>query len=128
MAYCYLTKSWVKLSASSPEIIEAVNAWNAALERHARTGWKGHATDRRKYIALDEEVNGEHFASGHFLIDRETGDIWTIRGYGQRGGIVMNLRDWVAYWNSAPGRDAQRGAYNGSTGRQAGGFRPTVLS
>lgn len=76
--------------------LAAAHSWRA-------NGWSVVivAEDRRKYIAIDEtdaldgEVRGSN-RSGRFLVDRETGDVFTIRGYGQRGhriGTVEGLTE-----------------------------------
>lgn len=95
------------LSASSPEIRELLEAFKANQDvAHTRTGgWymKPIAEDRKKYIAIDEvdrdataPFHYPHIShrGGRFLIDRNDGVVYTIKGYGQRGyrvGTVESL-------------------------------------
>src|SRR5258708_470804 len=91
----------VTLSANSPEIRDLV----AAYEENRNLGSFGYlrnaypytivAIDRRKYVAIDETC-GEVHHSGRFLVDRATGEVYSIRGYGQRGhrvGTVAGLTE-----------------------------------
>lgn len=51
------------------------------------------ASDRNKFIALDQGVNATG-ASGVFLLEKETGYVWSIKGYGKKNRIIRtSLRE-----------------------------------
>lgn len=93
------------LSATSPEVVEFVAAYEENRNLGVSQEWRANgwrvvivAAERRKYLAIDEsDAYGEEDAqldvhrSGRFLVDRETGTVYTIRGYGQRGHRVGAL-------------------------------------
>jgi hypothetical protein len=85
------------LSSTSPEVVEFLKRWHTAArvefaKRHSSkwaeetydTNHAKHATDRRKYIACDEGPHDRDGGgrSGVYLIERETGRVFTIKGYG----------------------------------------------
>jgi hypothetical protein len=91
-------------TASSPEVVAFMAAVqdnrNLAVGRDWRAnGWEVRiiASDRRKYIAVDEtdafegEVMADVHRSGRFLVDRATGYVYTIEGYGRKGSFVGTL-------------------------------------
>ena len=45
------------------------------------------ATDRNKFIALDYGDTDTTSASGCFLVEKATGYVWTIKGYGKKNRI-----------------------------------------
>src|SRR6266700_6580121 len=61
--------------------------------------------DRRKYIAIDEQYMAGEGAfigrSGRFLIDRATGIVYTIKGYGQRGYRIGTVTGLTAQYRDA---------------------------
>jgi len=85
------------LTAQSPEIRELLTAWHeagrAAFERSYTslqydTYEPKTVKERRKYLALDRGT------SGYFLVDRATGEVFSIKGYGvpnRRVGTVEEL-------------------------------------
>ena len=82
------------LSARSPAVV----AFVAAFEENQNVA--GHpmtvvASDRRKYIAIDEVDRGAtppyYYRNGRFLVDRADGRVYAIRGYGQRGEPIGSL-------------------------------------
>jgi hypothetical protein len=63
------------------------------------------ALDRRAMIALD------HGTSGCFLVEKATGYVWSIRGYGKKNRVVWaSLADAVASYEKANAEARQRGA------------------
>lgn len=87
------------LTDTSPEVREFVAAAqenrDLAKQRSAPSGYRIVVVVRRKYLAVDEiptfegrDCSGQ---SGRFLVDRETAEVFTIRGYGQRGWRVGTL-------------------------------------
>ena len=97
------------LSASSPEIRAFVEAYEEnrglAFRRGRGPGFTRPyiiAEDRQKYISIDEADHGDespgflHSRQGRFLIDRNDGVVYNIKGYGKRGyraGTVEQLTD-----------------------------------
>lgn len=74
------------LTADSPEVRDFLDAWHES----GRAGFVGscpsldydgydpkRAVDRKKYIALDRGT------SGVYLVDKATGEVWTIAAYGR---------------------------------------------
>lgn len=51
--------------------------------------WKLSFKEKKKYWYIDQ---GQRY--GRWLVDKVTGDIWTIKGYGQRGYPVGGLLCW----------------------------------
>jgi hypothetical protein len=99
--------------ADSPEIRRFV----AAYEENQNIA--GHscqiiAEDRRKYIAIDEERAGSR--SGRFLIDRTTGIVYTIKGYGQRGYSVGTVTGLTAQYRDATATYDPRSRMHTETG------------
>ena len=75
-----------------------MTAFVAAFEENQNVA--GHpmtvvASDRRKYIAIDEVDRGAtppyFYRNGRFLVDQADGRVYTIRGYGQRGDPIGSL-------------------------------------
>lgn len=74
------------LTAESPEIIEFLKAWHengrASFERtyqnldYDSPSYAKTAKTRKRFIACDRGTGGE------FLVDRTTGDVWSIKAYG----------------------------------------------
>jgi hypothetical protein len=93
----------ITYSADSPAVVAFMQAVqdnrNLAVSKDWRAnGWEVRivATDRRKYIAVDEAdaFEGElqdHHRGGRFLVDRATGVVYTIEGYGKRGRACGTL-------------------------------------
>jgi hypothetical protein len=98
----------ITYSADSPEVVAFMTAVqdnrNLAVSRDWRAnGWEVRivASDRRKYIAIDEAdaYQGElqdHHRGGRFLVDRTNGYVYTIEGYGKRGRFVGTLEGLTA--------------------------------
>lgn len=90
-----------RYSADSP----AVRDFIAAAEENRSQGegvygFRGlRAENRRKYIAIDEDLGGQW--SGRFLVDREDGTVYGIRGYGQRGHYIGTLASLAAQYREA---------------------------
>lgn len=100
------------LTAESPEVVEFIAAYQE--NKNLAHSWRYVivATARRKYLAIDEaDDNGdgtpsEFHRSGRFMVDRETGAVYMIRGYGQRGdrigtleGLAAKYREGTATFN-----------------------------
>lgn len=96
-------------TATSPEVVAFMTAVqenrNLAVSRDWRpNGWEVRivAEDRRKYIAVDEtdayqgELMADVHRSGRFLVDRATGVVYTIEGYGRKGHRVGTLEGLTA--------------------------------
>ncbi len=75
-----------KYSADCEAVLEFLHAWHedgrlpfemSYLHIDYDRDYPKRATNRKKYICLD---NG---SSGQFILDAETGDVWTIAGYGR---------------------------------------------
>ena len=100
-----MEKSQATYTSDHPLIQEALTVWHeadrAAFARqyprldYDSPSYRKTAKDRRKYIALDR---GE---SGAFLVDKATGEIYGIKGYGVAGQRVMHISQWPAYWKRA---------------------------
>ena len=87
------------VTIDDPRITAFLTAWHengrASFERDCRNlvydeYAPKRAKDRRKYIALDRG------ASGVFLVDKTTGDVFTIKGYGvpnHRIGTLESVTD-----------------------------------
>jgi hypothetical protein len=96
------------LTATDPSVTAFLNAWHeserAYFEQHYsalvydRDAPKT-AKERRKYIALD---NG---TSGVYLVDKATGDVYSIKAYGVPNRRLGSLADLTARY-----RDAQTAA------------------
>jgi hypothetical protein len=91
------------ISGASPEIVELVAAYqeNRTLAASRRKGgYRIVAENRRKYILLDEiptfEGRDLPGRGGRFMVDRETGRVFTIRGYGKRGHYVGTVTSLTA--------------------------------
>lgn len=95
----------VSYSVDDPIILEALTVWHEAGRAEFKRRYPSldydspdyakTAKERRKYIALDRGTGGA------FLVDKATGDVWTIKGYGVAGRRVMHISDWAAYWTAA---------------------------
>lgn len=88
------------LTADSPEVRDFAAAYQENKNlAHARgpSGYRIVVVDRRKYLAIDEVPTFEGSdcpgQSGRFLVDKATGDVYTIRGYGQRGHRIGTVAD-----------------------------------
>jgi hypothetical protein len=55
-----------------------------------------YASDRTKFIGLDYTDAGYTGGSGMFLVEKETGYVWSIRGYGKKNRIVALHLDALA--------------------------------
>jgi hypothetical protein len=106
------------LTADSPEVVEFVAAYqenaNLALGHLEHITCRIVAETRRKYILIDEidQCDGRDCAgrSGRFMVDRATGRVFTIRGYGQRhrpigtlAGLAAEYRKGSATFNPTAG-------------------------
>ncbi len=85
-------------SPVSPEVLDFVEAYQENRNLVATIGPSGYrivTVGRRKYIAVDEIPTFEGRdcpgQSGRFLVDRETGVVYTIKGYGQKGYRIGDL-------------------------------------
>lgn len=92
-----------RLSAASPEVRTFVAAYeeNKNLTSAGRpSGYRIVVVERRKYLAVDEVLTFEGAdcpgQSGRFMVDRETGAVFTILGYGKRGHRVGTLEGLTA--------------------------------
>ena len=86
------------LNAASSEVVEFLAAYQENRNLAASRGPSGYrvvVVERRKYLAIDEVPTFEGRdcpgQSGRFMLDRETGLVYTIRGYGQRGDRIGTL-------------------------------------
>ena len=87
------------LSASDPAVIEFVTAYQENRDLGSRawtpSGYRVVTVERRKYILVDEIPTFEGVdcpgQSGRFMVDRATGEVYTIRGYGKRGHRIGTL-------------------------------------
>lgn len=87
-----------------PRISEFLRLWHeegrAAFERSAPSldydsdAYAKSAKDRRKYIALDK--GRDQWASGCYLVDKGTGDVFTIKGYGVPNRKIGTLDSMIA--------------------------------
>lgn len=86
------------LTADSPAVVAFVEAFqentNLAKSR-GPSGYRVVVVERRKYLAIDRIPTFEGRdcpgQSGVFMVDRATGTVYKIRGYGQRGDRVGDL-------------------------------------
>ncbi|HXN62320.1 MAG TPA: hypothetical protein VN886_17885 [Acidimicrobiales bacterium] len=91
------------LTATSSEVVDFVAAYQENRNLGHASGPSGYrivVVERRKYLAIDEvrTFEGQDCPgqSGRFLVDRATGAVYTIRGYGQRGhraGMLVILTE-----------------------------------
>lgn len=105
----------MNLTADSPIIQEALTAWHEAgradFERSYQNldydspNYVKIAKERKKYIALDRG------GSGAFLVDKATGDVFVIKGYGVAGRRIMSITELVDFWKAAPDDNAYRLIY-----------------
>lgn len=99
------------LHPESPEVVDFVAAYEENRNlAHGRglSGYRVVVVARRKYLAVDEVPTFEgrdcpHQQSGRFLVDRETRQVFTIRGYGQRGWYVGDLATLATQYRTASG-------------------------
>ena len=92
------------LTASDPRITEFLKAWHeserAYFEHHSsalvydRDSPKV-ARERRKYIALDSGTGGV------YLVERATGDVYSIKAYGVPNRRLGSLADLTARYRDA---------------------------
>lgn len=96
------------LTANSPKILAFLAAWHengrASFNRmtpgldyddyKAKT-----AKERRKYIALD--YGNQHNRSGCFLVERETGIVYSIKAYGVPNRVLGSLAEMTAKFVAA---------------------------
>jgi hypothetical protein len=92
------------LTANDPSITEFLAAWHESertyFERHYsslvydRDSPKV-ARERRKYIALDSGTGGV------YLVDRATGDVYSIKAYGVPNRRLGSLADLTARYRNA---------------------------
>ncbi len=102
------------LTAESPEVAEFVAAYQENRNLAASSSWLAGgwriaivAETRRKYVLVDETdaYNGEPprldvSRSGRFMVDRSSGEVFTIRGYGQRGHRIGSLAGLTASYRA----------------------------
>ena len=79
------------LSATSPEVLDFIAAYQ---ENQDTANHRTIAEDRKKYIAIDE-------VDRRFLIDKETGVVYSIKGDGQRGYRVGTVESMPASYRKA---------------------------
>ena len=88
------------LNTDSSEVVQFLKRWHesgrADFERqNTKLVYDEYAqkiaTTRRKYIAADFVERGQR--SGQFLIDRATGDVFSIRGYGVPHQLIGHITD-----------------------------------
>jgi len=103
------------LTADSPEIREFLTAWHdagrAGFERnYDRLVYDDYAVktakDRRRFIACDR--GNEHTRSGVFLVDRTTGEVFTIKGYGVPNWRLGTVRELIDGWRDGTRADNGR--------------------
>lgn len=97
------------IDATDPRITAFLARWHeqgrARFERDAPSldydsdAYGKSAHGRRKYIALDKGRN--QWRSGAYLVDRATGDVYTIKGYGVPNRRVGSLDDLDAVLKTA---------------------------
>ena len=95
----------MSLTANSPIIQEALRVWHEAGRAEFKQRYQNldydspdytkTAKERKKYIALDRGT------SGAFLVDKETGDVYAIKGYGVAGRRVMHIDEWAPFWRKS---------------------------
>lgn len=91
-------------SATSPEVLAFAQAVQDNRNCAASAAWRANgwevrilASNRTKYIAIDEtdaldgKVLDDVHLSGRFLVDRATGRVYTIAGYGRKGNYAGEL-------------------------------------
>ena len=109
------------LSAESPEIQEFLKAWhdNGRPEFEARykalvydVHERKTAKTRRKYIALDRD------GSGMYLVDRSSGEVYSIKAYGVPNRYLGNLSAITAAFREATAKSQSFG-YPGYVGSDA---------
>lgn len=101
-------------SATSPEVLALCEAMqenrNLAVSAQWRAnGWEVRiiAKNRTKYIAIDEtdafegKVMDDVHCSGRLLVDRATGTVYSIEGYGRKGHRVGELEALTAKFVAA---------------------------
>jgi hypothetical protein len=101
-------------TASSPEVVAFMAAVQENRNLAVSSSWRANgwevriiAEDRRKYIAVDEtdayqgELMADVHRSGRFLVDRVTGVVYSIKGYGQKGYYVGTLESLTAKFIAA---------------------------
>lgn len=76
-------------NATSTEVQQFV----AAYTRVVGYNYPLTATTRKKYIAVDRD------GSGVFLVERTTGRVYNVKGYGQRGLWVGTLSNLTSAYN-----------------------------
>ncbi len=90
-----------------PAVAAFLSAWHengrAAFERSTPsldydTYYPKTAKDRSKYIALDR--GGEFNRSGVFLLDKATGIVWSIKGYGVKNRQLGHIDALTAKYES----------------------------
>lgn len=88
---------------TDPQIAEALTAWHesgrASFEQAYRNlnydeCWQKTAKDGRHWIKLDSG------SSGYYLVDKTTGDMWTIKAYGVPNRRIGTLAEVVARWRA----------------------------
>lgn len=91
------------LTDDSPEIREFMEAYEANQKISRRWCYdRVVAETRRKYILIDETTESGVSRSGRFMVDRETGYVYTILGYGKRGHLIgTSLGKMVAEYRAA---------------------------
>ena len=95
MSVCEMTRAKPgDYCADSPAVRGMIDAYqeNRNMAQRGPSGYRIVAIDRRKYVAIDEILTFEGRdcpgQSGRFMVERATGRVFTIRGYGQRGHYI----------------------------------------
>lgn len=99
-----MTTATVGYSVDDPRVTAFLSAWHEA-ERGEFERWytrlvydeyaEKSAHDRKKYIALDRGQRGVN-QSGVYLLDKATGDVYSIKGYGRPNRRIGTLEDMTA--------------------------------
>jgi hypothetical protein len=97
-----------KITATDPRITGFLTAWHAAqradFERnYDRLVYDDYAMktahERRRFIACDR--GNEHTRSGVYLVDRTTGDVYSIKAYGVPNRRLGTLEEVTARFAQA---------------------------
>jgi len=96
------------LTASSPEVQRFLAAWHengrAPFQRFTPnldydSYYPKTATERSRWIRLDK--GGEFNRSGEFVVDRATGEVYTIKAYGRPNRRIGTLASLTAEFSAA---------------------------
>jgi len=92
------------LTANDPSIVEFLAAWHESERGYFERSYSALvydrdspkvARERRKYVALDSGTGGV------YLVDRATGDVYSIKAYGVPNRRLGSLADLTARYRDA---------------------------